>query len=138
MICYNNQLMKSTRQLQLFLVSNPKPFDNYEDHEAAIYLHLLALIEDAIKEKEDPIALIEVSLGVTYPSGDTADEIAAFLWQAGEMLTAKHLLRDHWHAYDPSLPANSLMQGGPSRSEAVAVFGQMTLRTYLEALVSSN
>lgn len=134
MIFFNNQLMKNTRQLQLFLVSNPKPFDNYEDHEAAIYLQLLGLTEDAIKEKIDPVALIEDTLGITYASGHSAEEVVAFLWHTGAMITAKNLLRDHWHAYDARLPIDSLTHGGPSRSEAVALFSQITLRNYLEVL----
>ena len=136
MIFYNNQLMKSSNQLRLFLVSNPVPFERYEDHEAAIYIQLHELIEDAKNDKEDPISLIEEYLGTTYNLGNSDNEIASFLFQTGEMMSALNVLKENWHALDESVPGDSLMYGGVSKDEATQIFSQLSLRTYLEALVA--
>ncbi len=136
MIFYHNQLMKSTNQLKLFLVSNPVPFERYEDHEAAIYIQLHELIADAKKDKEDPIALIETYLGTTYTLGDSDNEMASFIFQTGEMMSALNVLRENWHALDESIPGDSVMYGGVSREEATQLYSQLTLRTYLEALTA--
>lgn len=136
MIFYNNQLMKSGSQLKLFLVSNPIPFERYEDHEAAIYIQLHELIEEARKEKENPIALIEDYLGTTYNLGDSDNEIASFLFRTGEMMSALNVLKENWHTLDRSLPEDSLLYGGVSKEQVTQVFSQLSLRTFLEALVA--
>lgn len=109
MIFFHNQLMKSTHQLQLYLVSNPIPFERYEDHEAALYIQLHELIEEAQSHQEDPRTLIESYLGVSCPVGTTADELTAYLFQTGEMMAALHALKENWHALDTSVSGESLM-----------------------------
>ena len=136
MIFYHNQLMKSSNQLKLFLVSNPVAFKRYEDHQAGIYIQLHELIEDARKEGEDPIGLIEEYLGTTCNLGDSDDEIASFLFQTGEMTAALNVLKENWHGLDESIPADSLMYGGVSFDEATQAFAELTFRTYLEALTA--
>ena len=136
MIYYNNQLMKSGNQLKLFLVSNPIPFERYEDHEAAIYIQLHELIEDAVKDKEDPVALMEDYLGTTYNLGGSEDEIASFLFHTGEMRAALNVLKENWDALDESIPHDSLMYGGVSKDEATEIYSELSLRSYLEALVA--
>ena len=134
MIFYNNQLMKNQQQLRLYLVSNPKPFKRFEDHEAALQIQLHEMVERAIREKEDPIALIEEYLETTYNSGETVEDIANFLANTPQMVHAMHTLKDNWDQLDETLPEDSLMYGGTTRDEAVQAFSEITLRNYLETL----
>lgn len=134
MIFFNNQLMKTTGQLRLFMVNNPVPFTRYEDHEAGIYLQLYELIESAIKEKDNPITMIQDYLGVTYNLGDSINEMTSFLFNTGEMMGALQDLKENWQAFDDSLPNDSLMYGGTSEEEAKEIYTETTLRNYLEAL----
>lgn len=134
MIFFNNQLMKTPGQLRLFMVGNPKPFTRYEDHEAGIYLQLYELIERAIKEKENPINMIQDYLGVTYNLGDSINEISSFLFHTGEMMGALQDLKENWQALDDTLPEDSLMYGGASEGEAREIYTETTFRNYLEAL----
>lgn len=138
MIFYHNQLMKSPRQLQLFLVSHPVPPERYEDHEAALYLQLHTWIEQAKAENENPVALIESYLATTYRMGDDPDEIVAFLFQTGELQSALRTLETHWHHLDASLPGDSLVYGGVSSEEVTRTYAEMNLRTFLEALVAQQ
>ena len=134
MIFYNNQLMKNHRQLRLYLVSNPKPFKRFEDHEAALQIQVHELIERAVKEKEDTIALIEEYLQLNYTGGNRPEDIASFLLNTDQMIHAMHTLKDNWDQLDESLPEDSLMYGGTTRDEAVQAFSEITLRNYLETL----
>ncbi len=138
MIFYNNQLMKQDGEARLFMVDNPTPFTNYDDHEAGIYIHLHNLIERAIDEGEDPIALIEGYLGLNYHEGAGVDEIAAYLMNSGPMSSVLQGLRDHWQTFEPSLPDSSLTGGGMGRQEALRTYAETTLRNYLEALAVYN
>ena len=134
MIFYNSQLMKSESQLILYLVSNPKPFSRYDDHEAALQIQLHELIERAIKEKEDPIAMIEEYLQVSYNGGDTVADMANFLINSGQMVHAMHSLKDNWDAMDETLPEVSLKHSATSWEQAIQIYSEITLRSYLEAL----
>jgi hypothetical protein len=137
MIFYHNQLMKTQSQLRLYLVANPVPFERYEDHEAALQIQLHELIERAMAEKENPIALIEDYLGLTYNGGDTLDEIANFLINTDQMNVALQSLQENWHHLDKRMPGDSLMYGsGISREDAVRSYSELTLRNYLETLSS--
>lgn len=138
MIFFNNQLMKNENQLRLFMVNNPVPFTRYEDHVAGIYLQLFDLVEAAIEEKENPIALIEEYLGVSYNMDNSIIEITSFLFHTGEMTSALHELKENWQGLDETLPEDSLMFGGVSQQEARGVYTETTLRTYLEALMQQN
>jgi hypothetical protein len=135
MIFFNNQLMKDESQTRLFIVTNPIKFVRYEDHEAALQLQLYDLIERAIEEKEDPIALIEGYLGMVYNGGQNIADIASFLLNTDHVNHAMHLLRENWQHKDSSLPDESLLYGGEvNRDEAVGIYSGLTLRTYLETL----
>jgi hypothetical protein len=135
MIFFNSQLMKDEGQTRLFIVSNPIPFFRYEDHEAALHFQLYDLIERAIAEKEDPISLIESSLRVEYNGGQSIADIASYLLNTDQVNHAMHLLRESWQHLDSSIPAESISQGGEvSREDAVRIFSELTLRTYLETL----
>jgi hypothetical protein len=135
MIFFNSQLMKDEGQTRLFIVSNPIAFFRYEDHEAALHFQLYDLIEGAIAEKEDPIALIESYLGVAYNGGQSIADIASYLLNTDQVNHAMHLLRERWQHLDSSIPAESISQGGEvSREDAVRIFSELTLRTYLETL----
>jgi hypothetical protein len=134
MIFYNNQLMKNHMQLRLYLVSNPTPFKRFEDHEAALQIQLHELVEKAIKDKEDPVALMEEYLQTNYNGGDTVEDIANYLANTPQMVHALHSLKDNWDQMDETLPEDSLMYGGTTRDEAVQAFSEITLRNYLEAL----
>ena len=48
MIYFNNQLMPDDTSAKLFLVTNTKPFERYEDHEAALYIKLHELVEQDV------------------------------------------------------------------------------------------
>lgn len=134
MIFFNNQLMKSDRQLTLFMVSHPTPFSRYEDHEAALHIQLSEMIEKAIKDRENPVALIQNHLGLNYSGDPNPEDIASFLLHSHFMTHALHGLRDNWSQLDETLPANSKMYGGISSEHAREVFMEVSLHTYLEAL----
>lgn len=121
-------------QLRLYLVSNPTPFKRFEDHEAALQIQLHELIEKAIKDKEDPVALMEEYLQTNYNGGDTVEDMANYLANTPQMVHALHTLKDNWDQMDETLPEDSLMYGGTTRDEAVQAFSEITLRNYLEAL----
>ena len=134
MIFINNQLMKTEKQLRLYMVTNPVPFSNFDDHEAALYIHLHELIEQSIEEGEDPRAMIEDFLGITYYGGESVEEMAAFLFNTGAMEKALWDLRDNWANLDPSLPEDSIMYGGVAKDEALSIFQEITLQSYLESM----
>jgi len=134
MIFYNPQIMTNEKELFLYLVSNPKPFTRYENHEAALQIQLHELVERAIQNKENPIALIEFYLGITYNEGHTVADMANFIANSGQMRHALHQLKENWAELDDSLPGESLRFGGTSKEQAIQTFTQIALQTYLEAL----
>ena len=134
MIFYNSQLMKNDRQLVLYLVSNPREFTRYADHRAALELQLYELIEQALKDKEDPVALIENNLSVCCNQGHTTDDLVNFLINNEQFKHAMHNLKDHWDAMDESIPEESLKHSTTSREQVVEIYSTITLRNYLEAL----
>ena len=135
MIFYNNQLMKNENQLRMYLVSNPVPFSRFEDHEAALQIQLHELVETAIEKKEDPIMLFEEILKRPYLGGQTADEIASFIYSSDVMFHAMHSLKENWDALDETLPEDSVKYfAGTTKEQATEIFTEITLRTYLEAL----
>ena len=121
-------------QLRLYLVNNPTPFKRFEDHEAALQIQLHELVEKAIKDKEDPVALMEEYLQTNYNGGDTVEDMANYLVNTPQMVHALHTLKDNWDQMDETLPEDSLMYGGTTKDEAVQAFSEITLRNYLEAL----
>lgn len=136
MIFYSNQLMKSRRELLLYLVSNPRSFTRFEDHEAALQIRLHELVEKAIEEKEDPVALIQECLQVEYNGGSGEEDIANFLINSHQMIYAMHHLKDSWKDFDgKKTETDSLVYGSATtREQAVETFAEITLRSYLEAL----
>lgn len=128
--------MKNSHQLRLFLVNNPVPFARYEDHEAAIYIELHELMEDAKDAGEDPAALMESYLGTTYPLGHSDEELAAFLFQTGAMQSALNDLKENWDSLDENVPGNSLIYGGVTLEEVLDTYSTRSLRAYLEALTA--
>ncbi|MTI26298.1 hypothetical protein [Fulvivirga kasyanovii] len=126
--------MKSERQLRLYMVINPVPFNSFEDHEAALFIHLHELVEQSIEQGEDPRAMIEDYLGITCPAGESPEDIAAFLTGTWAMEKAMWDLRDNWANLDPSLPEDSIMYGGLAREDALSIFQEVTLKSYLESL----
>lgn len=138
MIFYHSQLMNTSKEARLFMVDNNKPFDNYDDHEAGIYFHLHDLIEQAIEEHENPIALMEGYLGGSYHSGDTPDEMVSYLFNTAQMNSALQSLKESWQTVDASLPDTSLRYGGIPMEEALDIYSETTLRSYLETLSLIN
>ena len=137
MIFYSNQLMTNRRELILYLVSNPSPFDRFEDHQAALHIRLHELVENAIQEKEDPVALIREYLQVDYNGGSSKEDIADFLISSHQVIHAMHTLKDSWADFDKNAPEDSLVYGSATtREQAVETFAEITLRSYLEALSS--
>lgn len=135
MIYVNNQLMPDDNSIKLFTATNSTSFERFEDHEAAIYFQIDALIEEAMGNGENPIALIENYLEITYTDGRTIEEIAAFLCHTDKMQCALWTLKERWGKFDKNLPEDSLMHGGGiSKDEAIQIYSETTLRTYLEAL----
>ena len=134
MIYFNNQLMPDDNSAKLFMVTNPVPFERFEDHEAAIYIQLHDLVEQAIGKAENPIALIEDYLEITYTDGRTIEEIAAFLFHTDKLQCALWTLKESWDKFDKTLPEDSLMYGGISKDEAIQMYSEITLRSYLETL----
>lgn len=137
MIFYNSQLITDTDSATLFCVQNPIAFDQFDDHHAGIYLHLYALVEKAIEEKENVIGLIEDYLEILYSGGDSAEEITAFIFYSDPMNQALGVLYDRWDKYDPDIEEESLTDGGSiSKKEAITQYSYVSLRSYLEALMS--
>lgn len=135
MIYFNNQLMPNDRSAKLYMVTNTKPFSRYEDHQAAIYIHMYELVEQAYGNAEDPIALIENYLELVYTEGKSIAEIANFLIQTDKMQLALWTLKERWDKLDESVPQDALLYGsGLGKQDAIALYSEMTLRTYLEAL----
>ncbi|WP_025741939.1 hypothetical protein [Aquimarina pacifica] len=138
MIFYNNQLMTSPQEAILYMVTHPEPFTRYKDHEAAIYLKLHQLIAQAFEEGEDPIALIEGYLEISYTDGDSVEEIASFLIQTDVMVNNLWALQHYWEDMDQSLPADSKMFGGLPKEDVTRLYSEITLRSYLEALLDQR
>ncbi len=135
MIYFNNQLMPNDVSAKLFLVTNTKPFERYEDHEAALYIHLLELVEHAFAKGDNPIALIEDYLELVYIEGKSVAEIADFLANTDKMQLALWTLKERWDTLDETAPQDSLLYGsGMDKDAAVQLYSKITLRTYLEAL----
>ncbi|UII32267.1 hypothetical protein LVD17_00250 [Fulvivirga ulvae] len=126
--------MTTESQVRLYAVSNPVAFTNYNDHEAALFIRLHELIAASLEQGENPIGMIEDYLGITYNSGESVEEIATFLFQSGAMEKALWDLKDNWSVFDPSLPEASLVRGGLPQSEGLAIYQEITLKSYLETL----
>ena len=126
--------MSGDVKARLFMVSNPSKFERFEDHEAGIFIQLHELIEQARTMGEDTIALIEEYLEVIYNDGTSTEEIASFLLETDKMQTALWTLKESWDKMDDSLPTDSLMYGGMNKEDAVQLYSETTLRSYLEAL----
>ena len=135
MIYFNNQLMPNDTSAKLYMVTNTKPFERYEDHEAALYIQLHQLVEHAFAKGENPIALIEDYLELVYTEGKSIAEIADFLTNTDKMQLALWTLKESWDKLDESAPQYSLLYGnGMDKEEAIQLYSEITLRTYLEAL----
>lgn len=135
MIFYNNQLMKDEQQLRLFMVRNAASFACFEDHKAALEMQLYQLIENAIKEKENPIVLIEQYLQMSYHGSENIEDVVNFLIDTHYFTHSMYQLEDNWAAYDPTIPnETSILFGGVSKETAVTLFAERTLRSYLETL----
>ena len=134
MIYYDTQLMPNSESATLFMVTNAKPFDRYEDHEAAIYIQLHLLVDLSIQSGENPIGLIEDYLEITYTDGKTVTEIADFLANTDRVQNALWSLELNWKKKDDTLREPSYLQSGISKEEATQLYTHITLRSYLEAL----
>ena len=135
MIYFNNQLMPNDTSTKLFMVTNTKPFERYEDHEAALYIQLHQLVEHAFAKGENPIALIEDYLELVYTEGKSVGEIADFLANTDKMQLALWTLKESWDKLDETAPQDSLLYGSAlDKEEAIQIYSEITLRTYLEAL----
>lgn len=134
MIYYNSQLMDKDTSAILFMVENPTPFGRYEDHEAAIYITIHLLIEDAIQSEENPIAMIENYMNVVYTGGTTTGEITDYLIQTGSLQNALWGLKEKWDELDTKIDENSLIYSSMSKQKVTEIYAQRTLRTYLETL----
>lgn len=135
MIYFNNQLMPDNTSAKLFMTTNTKPFERYEDHEAALYIQLHELVGHAFAKGDNPIALIEDYLELVYTEGKSITEIADFLANTDKMQLALWTLKESWDKLDESAPQDSLLYGnGIDKEEAIQLYSVITLRTYLEAL----
>ncbi|WP_027395058.1 hypothetical protein [Aquimarina latercula] len=134
MIFLNNQLMPSNESATLFMVSNPIPFENFEDHQTGIFIRLHNLIAWSMAEGDDPIPLIEEYLETVYSDSNTVDEIANFLMYHDKMQSAMWTLKENWSNLDDTVPDDSLMYGGMEKEDAVQMYADTTLRRYLEVL----
>ena len=136
MIYYNNQLMPDDRSAILFMTANSKPFERYEDHQAAIYVQLHLLVEESIKMGENPIHLIENHLETVYVDGNSVEEIAGFLAHTDKVQNALWSLQERWISMDTSLSEASLMYGGMQKQQAFELYSEITLISYLETLAN--
>ena len=134
MIFFNPQLMHSEQELQLYLVSNPSAFERFEDHEAALQIQLHDLVAHAMEEGENLVALIEDYLNIGYTGGSALEDVAYFIEATDKMQFAMHALKEHWDTMDSSLPEESVRFSSTTRKQATAIFSEISLRSYLEAL----
>lgn len=134
MIFYHPQIMANTTEARVFMVDNPKSFEKYEDHRAAIFLNLQRLINQAIQENDDPQQLIEGYLQITNHSGNTPEELSHLIFHSGKMTHALGVLKENWSVLDPNVPNESLLYGGISSEQAETIFIETDLRAYLESL----
>lgn len=134
MIFFNNQLMPSEDSAALFMVSNPIPFENFEDHQAGIFIRLHHLIAWSMEEGDDPVALMEEYLETVYSDSRSVEEIANFLLYHDKMQSALWTLKENWSSLDNTVPDDSLMYGGMEKEDAVQMYVDTNLRRYLEVL----
>lgn len=134
MIFYNPSLMPTPQSALLFMVDNPIPIENYEDHKAALYIQLHELIIESRMATEDPITLIEEYLEVYYNEGQATEEIAAFLITQDKMTQALSLLQSNWKTYSSDAHSQSIAYGGVSKNTYLEQYATLTLRSYLETL----
>lgn len=138
MIFFNAQLMPDRESAILYMVANPIAFISFEDHQAGIYIQLHELIERAVQEGEDPILLVEEYLDTIYTGGRSPEELATFLMEQDVMVQALTTLQQHWRHLDTSLEAGSIEAGGMGKKEALQLYSEVTLRSYLETLGTIN
>lgn len=137
MIFYNPQLITDTDSATLFCVQNPTTLSQYDDHYSGIYLHLFNLIENALKEKENVVGLIEDYLEIPYSGSSNPQDLTAFIFYSDRMNNALALLRGRWSEYDPSLEDDSItMASNVTKQEAIQRYSYASLRGYLEALIT--
>ncbi|WP_299212576.1 hypothetical protein [uncultured Dokdonia sp.] len=137
MIFYNPQLITDTDSATLFCIQNATAFDQYEDHYSGIYLHLFNLIENALKEKENVVGLIEDYLETPYSGGENSEELTSFIFYSDRMNNALATLRTRWSGYDPLVAQDTLTTASDiSKQEAIQGYSHTTLRSYLEALTT--
>lgn len=135
MIFFNNQLMPDSISALLFMTTNTKKFERFEDHEAALYIQLYELVAQALAMGDDPMALIENYLEITYTEGQSASEIADFLAQTDKMQVALWALKESWNNLDESAPQDALLYNtGMDKDAAIQLYSEITLQRYLEAL----
>lgn len=134
MIFCNPTLMPTPETALLFMVHNPVPLQNYEDHQAALCIQLHELVIRSRAEGENPIALVEDYLGVYYNEGATPEEITSFLINQDVMIRAFSILRSNWKSFNPNVKSESITERGLSKEEYMERYAEITLRTYLETL----
>ena len=129
--------MKTERELELYLVSNPAPFTRFDDHEAALEIQVFNLVQNCLDQQDDPVMLIEQILGIEFQGDNTLEGIAYFIIRSDQMRTAMFRLSENWDAYDPSVPEMSMKTvAGTTRQQALEVYQNLTLASYLEALAN--
>lgn len=139
MIYYNNQLMPDDLSARLFMVSNTDDFEKFEDHEAALHFYIQTLTEQSLNEGENPKALIEDYLGITYTEGNSIEEMSNFVIHTDVMQSAFARLKENWYLKEDNLGKDTLFFGsGMSQEEILTTYSTTTLRNYLETLSSFN
>ena len=134
MIFFNSQLMLDSSQVRLFTVSNPKAFENCDDHIAAVQIHVFEMVEKALENNEDVVLLIESYLQKPYNLGNSPQEYAQFIIASDQMSLAKQTLRENWSTFDPTLPEESYTIGGVGKNDAQLIYLETSLSSYLETL----
>jgi hypothetical protein len=132
---FNNQIYKNEMQAHLFGVGEVD-LKSFEEHEVEIQNQLYYLVQYALEEKEDPIALIEDFLHVQYTGGDTINEFVTFLCNTHFMVHAFDILKENWNNLDESVPGDSLLYANAELNEqkGFSIYLDRTLRSYLESL----
>ncbi len=118
------------------MVSNPKPYTNFEDHQAGMVFRISDLIEVALKEGENPAQLLKEYLGVSCYTCNGVEEIFTVVMSSDYMACALKELRENWSNHDKVLDGDypKLSSKGYSQKQAEEIFSKTTLRTYLESL----
>lgn len=134
MIFYRKKLMPTEAEITLFSVMTSKALAEFSDHKSAIIARLKALIQEAKQSGENPQMLIEDYLMADCEHCCSAEDISWFLGESNPMQFAFNLLAENWNSFDFFTNQMQEDKNSSATQQALQIYLQTDLRTYLEAL----